>query len=386
MKPQLTEIDLNITDRCNLNCTYCSVPVTPVNDPSAELTLQQLARLFDEFEELGVKLVRLAGGEPFVRRDIEDILQLAGHRCFNTIVLTNGLPVHRRHVELARRLPSIDSLAFSVDGASADNHWRSRGCTGSFDRIVRSIEICTEIGLKHSMMTVVTASVVGKLRELVAFAASHRMFELRLIMPGYTGAARKRPDAFPIWRDWQKAIVELTRVLADNRDLPKVHVLFPHEDPVPRELYQPLFDAGLRDELHRIWNIPWDLHGGPLSAGQSHCRAGGSNLTILPNGDAYGCDLMRNLPDMKCGNVISEGVRRVFEESDVLTTLRSAPTVWGCASFEENSQTFSCGQCRAGSLELLQSGQHADGRITGSCSKYARVRNEASGGAPAAAS
>lgn len=216
MKLHLTEIDLNITDRCNLTCTYCSVPITSVNDPSPELTLDQLARLFDEFEELGVKLVRLAGGEPFVRRDIEEILQLAGHRSFNTIVLTNGLPVQRRHVELALRLPSIDSLAFSVDGASADNHWRSRGCSGSFDRIVRSIEICTDLGLKHSMMTVVTANVVDKLRELVEFAAAHKMFELRLIMPGYTGAARNRHDAFPIWRDWQKAIVDLTRFLADT--------------------------------------------------------------------------------------------------------------------------------------------------------------------------
>jgi len=363
MKPQLTEIDLNITDRCNLTCTYCSVPVTAVNHRSQELTLDQLARLFDEFEELGVKLVRLAGGEPFVRRDIAEILQLAGHRSFYTIVLTNGLPIRRSHVELALRLPSIDSLAFSVDGAVADNHWGSRGCSGSFDRIVRSIEICTDLGLKHSMMTVVTGKVVRKLRELVEFAASHKMFELRLIMPGYTGAARSRPDAFPIWKDWQEAIVDLTRFLAVTNDLPKVHVLLPHEDPVPVELYQPLLAAGLRDELERVWNIPWGLHGGPLSAGQSHCRAGRSNLTILPNGDAYGCDLMRNLPDMKCGNVITEGVGPVFEESEVLKALRSVPTVRGCASFEENSQTFSCGQCRAGNRELRQTGPHADGRL-----------------------
>lgn len=354
MKPKLREIDLNITDRCNLTCTYCSVPVTKVNDPSPEVTLEQLSRLFDEFEELGVKLVRLAGGEPFVRRDIEDILQLAGHRSFTTIVLTNGIPVQRRHIELAYSLPSIDSLAFSVDGVNAGDHWGSRGCSGSFDRIVRSIETCTHVGLKHSMMTVVTSNVVGKLRELVGFAASHSMHELRLILPGYTGAACNRQDAFPTWSEWRKAIVDLTRFIADRANLPKVHVLLPHEDPVPMELYQPLVDAGLHDELERVWDIPCGLHGGPLNAGQSHCRAGESNLTILPNGDAYGCDLMRNLPDMKCGNVITEGVTSVFEKSDVLTWLRNVPLVRGCASFEDDSQTFACGQCRAGSRALLE--------------------------------
>ena len=92
MKHRLTEVDLNVTDRCNQACTYCSVPVTLVTDQSPELTLGQLAQLFDEFEELGVKLVRVVGGEPFVRKDIEAILELAGHRSFQTIVLTNGLP------------------------------------------------------------------------------------------------------------------------------------------------------------------------------------------------------------------------------------------------------------------------------------------------------
>ncbi|MGO7482956.1 radical SAM/SPASM domain-containing protein [Rhizobium ruizarguesonis] len=361
MNNRLIEVDLNVTDRCNLTCTYCSVPVTSVRDSSPELTLHQLARLFDEFEELGVKLLRLAGGEPFVRRDIEAILELAGHRSFKTIVLTNGLPVQLRHVELASRLPSVDSFAFSVDGASAGEHWRSRGCSGSFDRIVRAIQHCIDVGLKHSMMTVVTGNVVNNLKQLVELAASYEMYELRFILPGYTGSARNRPDAFPVWSDWKKAIVDLTRFLADAKDLPKVHVLFPHEDPVPLELYQPLFDAGLVDELERVWNIPWALHGRPPSPGQSHCRAGKSNLTILPNGDAYGCDLMRNIPDLKCGNVITEGVGRVFDESKVLKILRNVTTVNGCANFDETSQTFACGQCRAGSRELSDAGLHAGG-------------------------
>lgn len=363
MKPRLEEIDLNVTDRCNLSCTYCSVPVTSVSDTSPELTLAQVSRLFDEFEEVGVKLVRIAGGEPFVRRDIEEILQLAGHRSFTTIVLTNGLPVRRRHIELALKLPSIDSFAFSIDGVNAERHWRSRGCHANFKRIMRSVEICNELGLKHSMMTVVTSEVVRKMKDLVSFAAAQNMFELRFILPGYTGAARNRPEAFPTWGEWQTAIVDLTIFIAENVGAPNVHLLFPHEDPVPIEIYRPLIEAGLSDEIERIWGIPWGLHGGPLGSGLSHCQAGKNNLTILPNGDAYGCDLMRNLLDMKCGNVVSEGVRHVFEESEVLKVLRNSSTVHGCASYADVSQTFSCGQCRACNRELLEAGPLANGRL-----------------------
>src|SRR5262245_15506476 len=97
-RSSLQEADLNITDRCNLTCEYCSVSVKPVSDKTPELSLQKIEQLFNEFEELGVSLVRLVGGEPFVRKDIKQILQMAGHRRFRTVLLTNGTAVRHEHV------------------------------------------------------------------------------------------------------------------------------------------------------------------------------------------------------------------------------------------------------------------------------------------------
>ncbi|HEX5717764.1 MAG TPA: radical SAM protein [Thermoanaerobaculia bacterium] len=359
----LREVDLNVTDRCNLTCEYCSVLVTPVTDRTPELSLERIERLFEEFDELGVQLVRIVGGEPFVRKDIGPILRSAGHRRFRTSVLTNGTALRREHVDLIGSLPSAPSIAFSLDGVTAERHARSRGCPSAFDRTVRMADYCTVRGVEHAMMTVVTAEAVGHLRALVEFAAQHGMQRIRFILLGFTGKAVRSPRAFPTYRAWSEAIVALTRFLRDHGDLPRTSVLFPHEDPVPLELYQPLEQAGLLEELWGVWGIPWRLHGGPLGAGRSWCLAGKHNLTILPNGDAFGCDLMRNIPELKAGNILDCTVREVFEGSAVLDRLRNAPLVHGCASFEDGSQTFSCGQCRAGTHALRASSAPSDGRL-----------------------
>ena len=359
----LQEVDLNITNRCNLTCEYCSVSVTPVSDRTPELSLQKIEQLFAEFEELGVTLVRIVGGEPFIRRDIKEILRMAGHRSFRTVLLTNGTAVKHEHVDLISELPSIQSIDFSLDGVDAERHAHSRGCQSAFTRVVDMADYCTKRGVGHSMMTVVTAEAMAHMCELVEFAAQHGMQAIVFIMLGYAGEAVRSPHAFPPYRAWSTAIVALTHFLRNNRHMPSTRILFPHEDPVPLELFRPLEAAGLLDALQEIWGIRWRLHNGPVGEGKSWCLAGKNTVAILPNGDVFGCELMRHIPELLAGNVWESSLREVFEKSPILKRLRSGPVVHGRASFSGDSQTFSCGQCRAGDHNLRKLPVRADGQL-----------------------
>src|SRR5687767_263793 len=84
-------VDINITNRCNLRCAFCSA--TPFHHTAKrdELSLAELRSLFDQIEDMGVFLVRLAGGEPLVRRDIKEILHDLAPRSFDKLILTNGV-------------------------------------------------------------------------------------------------------------------------------------------------------------------------------------------------------------------------------------------------------------------------------------------------------
>ena len=115
------DLRLSITDRCNLRCTYC-MPATGLEwlpAPSL-LTAAEIARLTRvAVERLGVERVRLTGGEPLLRRDLEEIVAaVAGLRTRHGRkpdigLTTNGLGLDRRAAGL--RAAGLDRVNVSID-------------------------------------------------------------------------------------------------------------------------------------------------------------------------------------------------------------------------------------------------------------------------------
>lgn len=67
---------LSITDQCNFKCSYCLPNGSECRTKKTFLSLLEIERLVNAFVELGVKKIRLTGGEPTLRRDFDDILKL----------------------------------------------------------------------------------------------------------------------------------------------------------------------------------------------------------------------------------------------------------------------------------------------------------------------
>ena len=61
---------ISVTDRCDLRCVYCMKEKMTFLPKKEILTLEEIERLCDNFIEMGVKKIRLTGGEPLVRKDI----------------------------------------------------------------------------------------------------------------------------------------------------------------------------------------------------------------------------------------------------------------------------------------------------------------------------
>ena len=75
----LRDLRLSVTDRCNLRCRYCMPEDEYTWLPRGDiLTFDELSRLVDVFALLGVRKVRLTGGEPLLRRELPDLLRLIG--------------------------------------------------------------------------------------------------------------------------------------------------------------------------------------------------------------------------------------------------------------------------------------------------------------------
>src|SRR2546429_6113243 len=77
----LRDLRVSVTDRCNFRCVYCMPKEIFGKNyqflPQSEvLTFEEIARLVGIFVELGVQKIRLTGGEPLVRRDIERLVAM----------------------------------------------------------------------------------------------------------------------------------------------------------------------------------------------------------------------------------------------------------------------------------------------------------------------
>jgi cyclic pyranopterin phosphate synthase len=114
---ELTYLRLAVTDRCNLRCTYCMPAEGITYMPERELlSWEEMFRLTRILHEMGIKKVRITGGEPFVRNGLLDFLtNLAGLKDLEICLTTNGVFVGDyikslqklgvRHINL-----SLDSL------------------------------------------------------------------------------------------------------------------------------------------------------------------------------------------------------------------------------------------------------------------------------------
>ena len=114
---RITYLRLSVTDRCDFRCTYC-MSEDMVFAPRAQiLTLEELYAVADAFISLGVKRIRVTGGEPLVRKGLTGLLERLGAReeLEDLAITTNGsqLPslAPALHAAGVKRLNiSLDSL------------------------------------------------------------------------------------------------------------------------------------------------------------------------------------------------------------------------------------------------------------------------------------
>jgi uncharacterized Fe-S cluster-containing radical SAM superfamily protein len=129
----LTTLWFNTGTLCNLACATCYIGSSPTNDALVYLSAVEVTAYLDEVaqDRLPVREIGLTGGEPFMNREIIDILGLCLGRGFETLVLTNAMRPMRRFETALLRLRDEHSdrltLRVSLDHYSQAVHEAERG-------------------------------------------------------------------------------------------------------------------------------------------------------------------------------------------------------------------------------------------------------------------
>jgi AdoMet-dependent heme synthase len=191
---------------CNLQCTHCFISSSPTNHAHEFMSLAQVRPYLEEAERLGVREYYLTGGEPFLNREILEIIE-AALALGPVSVLTNGLLIRPETAARLRALadasPYSLDLRVSIDGADAKTNDPIRG-EGTFRRIVAAFGILARAGL-NPVVTVTEAcegalTTDGRAR-LLAFLRECGLAQPRLkVLPLLRlGAEATRSRAYAEW-------------------------------------------------------------------------------------------------------------------------------------------------------------------------------------------
>jgi len=141
-------IRLSVTDRCDFRCVYCMTEDMTFLPRDQILSLEELYRVAKAFTELGVKKIRLTGGEPMVRTDVMSLIEKLGALpgLEELLLTTNGAQLEKYALPL--KAAGVNRVNISIDSLDADRFKRiSR--VGKLDKVLAGIDAAKAAGFER---------------------------------------------------------------------------------------------------------------------------------------------------------------------------------------------------------------------------------------------
>jgi len=142
-------VDVAVTARCNLHCTYCS-HFSSAGDVDADLSTAEWLTFFRQLQRAAVMRVTLQGGEPFCRADLRALIEGIVANRMRFAILSNGTRVSREMAAFLAATGRCDGVQVSLDGSGAAVHDKFRG-RGSFDAALEGLRRLQQAGLPVSV-------------------------------------------------------------------------------------------------------------------------------------------------------------------------------------------------------------------------------------------
>jgi len=297
------------TDACNARCLHCSSNSSRRNP--RELSTSEVVSLFDQFAGCGVVDVAISGGEPLLRRDVFEVLEHVRSLGLAFGLGSNGSTLTQDSARRLARL-GVNRYQVSLDGLRT-SHDALRVWPGLFDRAIATIALARTAGLRTHVCCTINRLNAGELCEFTAFVAGLDVQRINFSRYVPTGRGTESLDLSN--DDWQVVIKECMRLR--------------HQYAGRMEITTHLAQQILVDcEVARM----------PAFVG---CQAGIGQGCVTADGTVWPCVLL----PIPLGNIRERGFQEIWNESEVIHTLRARTSLTGaCAHCDVKDR---CGGCRA---------------------------------------
>jgi len=196
-KRNIEYLRLSVTDFCNLRCHYCMPLEGAPHFPKEKImSFEEIARLVKIFSELGIKRVRLTGGEPLIRKDlpvlVEKISSLPGIQ--EVLLTTNALLL--KDQAQALKSAGLQRINIHLDTLCAEK-FKTITRWGKIEQVFEGLERAQQVGFHSLKLNMVLQKGLNEeeVPNLLRFASAHQMV-LRVIELMPIGEALKQEDRF----------------------------------------------------------------------------------------------------------------------------------------------------------------------------------------------
>ncbi len=164
-----------ITNTCNYHCSYCMFS-SEAKKYENELTTEEVKKAIKDLKGNNFTYIKFTGGEPFVRKDMVEILKYASELGFDMDISTNASLLTS---EIVKELKAINfpMIHVSLDGYDKNSHEYVRG-KNTFEPTIRGIKILTENGIYTRLGTVIYSQNEDYLEKIVALASDLKVNEI----------------------------------------------------------------------------------------------------------------------------------------------------------------------------------------------------------------
>jgi PqqA peptide cyclase len=307
--------------QCPLHCPYCSNPVDIGGERYRdELETEHWVRVFREARAMGVLQLALTGGEPMLRRDLDELVAAGREAGLYSTLVTAGTRFTRERAEQLKAA-GLDHVQVSIQSPNAEENDRIGGIR-SFDRKIAAARAARELGFPLTINCVLHRQNLDRIDEILALTEELGAQRLELANTQYYGWAVVNQNALiPTREQLERGEAAVQRFR--ERVGPRITVLW-----VLPDIYE---------------DLPKPCMGG----------WGRTTVVIAPNGEALPCQAATTIPGLEFANVRDHSLEWIWDESDAFNRFRG--TDWmpePCRSCPLERQEEDFGGCRCQALRL----------------------------------
>lgn len=312
----------DINNECNLNCKHCRV--SEKND-SEKLSLREAKNMLAEFWYNGITMLNLSGGEPFLRKDIFEILDYT-QKFDDIVITTNGTLLDEEKCKKLSTYKNI-KLSISLDGLE-ETHDSFRGKKGAFKKVIETLPLLNKYNIRYAIKYTLSNETKKDGIELLRLVASKGAKEFntrRVIVAGNASKDMILPN---------EEYKEIIRNIIE--ECKKLNVNFRTGDPLLIPVFSEVFGIDIKnDDLSKIY---------------AGCQAGDDIIYIDYKGNVGACSYISKMAD----NIKEKSLDDILQNNKLFIDLRNYKDKLQGKCSKCNYKMI-CGGCRGSALALKKS-------------------------------